>query len=130
MPVTQSERNFAGLLVHGGVGIGLVWFLDDLDATHNANPEGIWPDQEAAPGSNGYDRMSAAYSLRRAPNGTGCSRSIERSTSRRPGCNTLQVSWLSRPRHHPKRGIDCVPIGLCPRVLQILAFRLRTFPPI
>ena len=39
MPITQSERNLAGLLVHGGVGIGLVWFLDDLDATHNATPE-------------------------------------------------------------------------------------------
>jgi hypothetical protein len=39
MPVTQSERNVAGLLVHCGVGIGLVWFLDDPNATHNANPE-------------------------------------------------------------------------------------------
>ncbi len=39
MPVAQSERNLAGLLVHGGVGVGLVWFLDDQDATHNANPK-------------------------------------------------------------------------------------------
>jgi hypothetical protein len=34
-----SQRNLAGLLVHGGEGIGLVWFLDGLDATHNASPE-------------------------------------------------------------------------------------------
>jgi hypothetical protein len=26
-------------LVYGGVGIGLVWFLDDLDATHNPTPK-------------------------------------------------------------------------------------------
>jgi hypothetical protein len=39
MPVTQSEKNLSGLLVHRGVGIGLVRFLDDLDATHNATPK-------------------------------------------------------------------------------------------
>ena len=39
MPVPQSQKNLAGLLVHGGVGKGLVWLLDDQDATHNANPE-------------------------------------------------------------------------------------------
>jgi hypothetical protein len=38
MPVTQSEKNLAGLLVYGGVRIGLVRFLDDLDATHNPIP--------------------------------------------------------------------------------------------
>ena len=39
MPVPQSQKNLARLLVHGGVGIGLVGLLDDQDATHNVNPE-------------------------------------------------------------------------------------------
>jgi hypothetical protein len=58
MPVTQSERNFAGLLVHGGVGIGFVWYLDDLDATHNANPEKM-------PGPGGGSRLNWIRRTRR-----------------------------------------------------------------
>jgi hypothetical protein len=37
-PIREPEQNLASLLIYGGVGIGLVWFLDDADATHNANP--------------------------------------------------------------------------------------------
>jgi len=52
MPVTQSEKNLAVLSVHGGVGIGLVRLLDDLDATHNADPAET-PGPPKAPGSTG-----------------------------------------------------------------------------
>ena len=52
MPVTQSEKNLAGLSVQGGVGIGLGWFLDDLDAAHGATPR-KGPDQEAGLGPTG-----------------------------------------------------------------------------
>jgi hypothetical protein len=38
MPVTQSEKNLAGLLVYGSVGISLVRSLNDMDATHNPTP--------------------------------------------------------------------------------------------
>jgi hypothetical protein len=52
MPVAQPQKNLAGLLVCGGVGIRLVWFLDDLDAAHDATPR-KGPDQEAGPGPTG-----------------------------------------------------------------------------
>ena len=100
MPVTQSEKNLAGLLVYGGVGIGFVWLLDDHDATHNANRRKR-PDKrrlQAQLDEAGTTR--AAYSLWRGPRPTGqpCSRGIARFTSRRLECNARQVSWLSRPR--------------------------------
>jgi hypothetical protein len=72
MPVTQSERDLAGMLVHGGVGIGLVWCLDDSDATHIANPEENARTKRRlqAQLDEAY-RTRAASSLRpRAPNGT------------------------------------------------------------
>ena len=101
MPVTQSERNLAGLLVRGDVGIGLVWFLDDLDATHNASPEeNARTRRRLQAQMDVADRTRAASSLRRPEAGQPRSRSIASFTGRRLECNAPQVSWLSRPRAH------------------------------
>jgi hypothetical protein len=62
MPVPQSQRNLAGLLVHSDVGIGLVWFLDDQDAPHNANPE-----ESARPECDSRLKWDVADRTRAAP---------------------------------------------------------------
>src|SRR5262249_32174109 len=100
------------------VGIGLVRFLDDLDATHNATPE-------KAPGPRDGSRHKC---MRLAGRGLlPCrpersteqprSRSIASFTGRRLECNAQQVSWLSRPRPttpssaQPANRVPSVPPG-------------------